>query len=72
MLLYKEDNSVVIISSKLLMVQFKATFDRNIVPDRKVKFSISGNPDHMVSVWAGKGLLATSSRERIIRMWNLK
>jgi len=63
---------VVIISSKLLMVQFKAVFDKNIVPERKVKFSISGNPDTLVSIWAGKGLLASTASENIIRMWNLR
>jgi len=54
------------------MVQFKAIFDKNIVPDRKVKFSISGNPDNLISIWAGKGLLATIAEENIIRLWNLK
>jgi len=54
------------------MVKFKAAFDKNIVPDRKVKLSISGDPESLVSIWAGKGLLATTASEKIIRMWNLK
>jgi len=54
------------------MVKFKAAFDKNIVPDRKVKLSISGDPESLVSILAGKGLLATTSSEKIIRMWNLK
>jgi len=54
------------------MVQFKAIFDKNIVPDRKVKFSVSGNPENLISIWAGKGLLATIAEENIIRLWNLK
>lgn len=72
LLYYKEVNSVIIISSRLLMVKFKAAFCKNIVPDCKVKLFISADPESLVSIWAGKGFITTTASEKIIRMWNMK
>lgn len=37
-----------------------------------MKLSIAGDPEKLVSIWAGNGLLATSSGENMIRMFNLE
>ena len=50
------------------MVKFKAAIGMNIVPDRKVKLSISGDPESLVSIWEDKGFLATTASDKIIRM----
>jgi intraflagellar transport protein 140 len=72
LLFYKEDNSIVIITSSLLMVQFRVSPNEKLVPSRKVKLTVAGNPDKISTIWGGPGLLATVSGENMIRLWNLE
>jgi intraflagellar transport protein 140 len=70
-LFYEKENSVIIITSHLLLVQFKLNLSEKLVPDRKVKLAVAGNPEYLNSIWAGNGLLATVSGENMIRMFNI-
>ena len=71
-LFYEKENSVIIITSHLLLVQFKLNLSEKLVPDRKVKLAVAGNPDFLHTIWAGNGLLATVSGENMIRMFNIE
>jgi intraflagellar transport protein 140 len=71
-LFYEKENSVIIITSHLLLVQFKLNLSEKLVPDRKVKLAVAGNPDYLHTIWAGTGLLATVSGENMIRMFNIE
>ena len=71
-LFYEKENSVIIITSHLLLVQFKLNLSEKLVPDRKVKLAVAGNPDYLHTIWAGSGLLATVSGENMIRMFNIE
>jgi intraflagellar transport protein 140 len=42
-----------------------------LVPDRKVKLAVAGNPDYLNTIWAGQGLMAIVSGENMIRMFNI-
>jgi len=42
------------------------------VPDRKVKLAVAGEPELLTSIWAGDGLLATVSGEKMIRLFNIQ
>lgn len=70
-LFYEKENSVIIITSHLLLVQFKLNLSEKLVPDRKVKLAVAGNPDYLNTIWAGQGLMATVSGENMIRMFNI-
>ena len=72
LLFYKEDNSIVIITSSLLMVQFRVSPNEKLVPSRKVKLTVAGNPEKINTIWGGPGLLTTVSGENMIRLWNLE
>ena len=72
LLFYKDDNSIIIITSTLLMVQFSVSPNEKLVPSRKVKLTVAGSPDKIMTIWGGPGLLATVSGENMIRMWNLE
>lgn len=72
LLFYKEDNSIVIITSTLLMVQFRVSPNEKLVPSKKVKLTVAGNPEKIMTIWGGPGLLATVSGENMIRLWNLE
>lgn len=70
-LFYEKENSVIIITSSLLLVQFKLNLSEKLVPDRKVKLAVSGNIDYLKTIWTGQGLLATVSGENMVRMFNI-
>ena len=72
LLYYREENSVVIITSSLLLVQFRVSPNEKLTPTRKVKMTIAGNPNQLYSIWGGPGLLVTVSGENMIRLWNLE
>jgi len=42
------------------------------VPTRKVKLTVAGSGDGLVSIWVGSGLLASVSGENMVRLWNLE
>mmetsp|Transcript_22979 Transcript_22979/g.22335 ORF Transcript_22979/g.22335 Transcript_22979/m.22335 type:complete len:250 (+) Transcript_22979:355-1104(+) len=71
-LFYEKENSVIIITSHLLLVQFKLNLAEKLVPDKKVKLAVAGNADYLQTIWAGNGLLATVSGENMIRMLNIE
>ena len=71
-LFYEKENSVIIITSHLLLVQFKLNLAEKLVPDRKVKLAVAGNPELLNTIWAGQGLMATVSGENMIRMFNIQ
>ena len=50
LLFYKEDNSIVIITSSLLMVQFRVSPNEKLVPSRKVKLTVAGTPDKINTI----------------------
>lgn len=70
-LFYEKENSVIIITSHLLLVQFKLNLAEKLVPDRKVKLAVAGNPEFLNTIWAGQGLMATCSGENMIRMFSI-
>jgi intraflagellar transport protein 140 len=71
-LFYEKENSVIVITSHLLLVQFKLNLTEKLVPDRKVKLAVAGNPEFLNTIWAGSGLMATVSGENMIRMFNIE
>ena len=71
-LFHEKENSVIIITSHLLLVQFKLNLAEKLVPDRKVKLAVAGNPEYLNTIWAGQGLMATVSGENIIRLFNIE
>ncbi len=72
LLFYEKENSVIIITSTLLLVQFKISTNEKSGPDKKVKLSIAGDPNKLISIWIGACLLATCSHENMLRMWHLE
>lgn len=63
---------MIIITSHLLLVQFKLNLSEKLVPDRKVKLAVSGNLDYLTTIWTGNGLLATVSGENMVRLFNIE
>jgi len=72
MLFYEKENSVIIITSHLLLVQFRINLNEKLVPDRKVKLSVAGDPENLVTIWAGTSLLVTASGENMVRLLHLE
>jgi intraflagellar transport protein 140 len=72
LIFYQKEGSAIVITSTLLLVQFKINFSEKSTPERKVKLSISGEPENLSSIWIGSCLLATCSNENMIRFWHLE
>ncbi len=72
LLFYEKENSVIIITSTLLLVQFKISPNEKTAPDKKVKLSIAGDPEQLTSIWIETCLLATCSTENMLRLWHLE
>lgn len=50
---------------------FKISTSVKTGPSKRVKLSISGDPQKLQSIWIGSCLLATCSSENMLRMWHL-
>ena len=72
LLFYEKESSTIIITSHLMLVQFKLTTTEKLTPTKKMKLSIAGDPDLIQAIWAGNGLIAISSGENIIRLLNIE
>jgi intraflagellar transport protein 140 len=72
LLFYEKENSVIIITSTMLLVQFRISTSEKSGPDKKVKLSIAGDADRLRSIWIGHCLLATCSFENMLRLWHLE
>jgi len=53
LMFYQKEGSAIVITSNLLLVQFKINFTEKSVPEKKVKLSISGEPENLSSIWIG-------------------
>ncbi len=72
LLFYEKENSVIIITSTLLLVQFKISPNEKNGPDKKVKLSIAGDAEKLKSIWIGTCLLCTCTIENMLRLWHLE
>eukprot|EP01022_Parablepharisma_sp_SALTPOND_P012321 TRINITY_DN1578_c0_g1_i1.p1 TRINITY_DN1578_c0_g1~~TRINITY_DN1578_c0_g1_i1.p1 ORF type:complete len:1534 (-),score=207.16 TRINITY_DN1578_c0_g1_i1:2494-7095(-) len=72
LLFYEKESSTIIITSHMLLVQFKLTTSEKLTPSRKFKLSIAGDPELLQAIWAGNGLIAISSGENMIRLMNIE
>lgn len=72
LLFYEKESSIIIITSSLLLVQFKISLSEKSVPDKKVKLSIAGDPERLSSIWIGRSLLMTCSVENMLRAWHIE
>ncbi len=72
LLFYEKESSTIIITSHMLLVQFKLSSKEKLTPTRKFKLSVAGDPELLQAIWAGNGLIAISSGENIIRLMNLE
>jgi len=68
---YHQKDMVVVISESVLLAQFSLDAEGKVWGETKFKLSCGPHPDKLQGVWAGEGLLATTSHESIVRLWNL-
>lgn len=61
LIFYQKEGSAIVITSTLLLVQFKINFSEKSSPEKRVRLSISGEPENLSSIWIGSCLLATCS-----------
>jgi intraflagellar transport protein 140 len=71
MLFYEEKKRLVILTRTLLMIQLQVGDNGVITPIMKVKLSVASSSTMKNVTWAGPGLLASVSTEKIIRFWDL-
>ncbi len=69
---YEKTNSMIIITSTLLLVQFRISLSEKSQHDKKVKLSTAGNPEQLNSIWVGNSLLATICAENLVRAWHVE
>jgi len=48
-----------------------STTDKQSAPEKKIKLSIAGDQYFLKTIWIGDCLLASSSCENMIRLWQL-
>jgi len=68
---YEKTNSMIIITSTLLLVQFRISLSERSQHDKKVKLSTAGNPEQLNSIWVGNALLSTICAENLVRAWHV-
>jgi hypothetical protein len=71
LLFYEKDDSVVLITSNMLLVKCTIHFSGQLTP-KKVKLSIPGTPENIQCVWAGEGLIAIIAGDDIVRFFYIE
>jgi intraflagellar transport protein 140 len=69
MLYHEGADSLVVVTESLVVGQFRVEPDGSLVESSKVKMSTRSSDCSMT--WAGRGLLAITTGELAVRMWNL-
>ena len=69
-LFYERENSIIIITSNLLLVKCVIHFNQQLNP-KKIKLSIAGKPEEIQCCWASEGLIAIVSGDDIVRFFYL-
>merc|ERR1719277_544679 len=68
---YHQKDMVVVITKSVILAQFSIDNEGKVVNETKLKLSCGPHPERLQGVWAGPGLLATTSHESIVRLWNI-
>mmetsp|Transcript_37028 Transcript_37028/g.85483 ORF Transcript_37028/g.85483 Transcript_37028/m.85483 type:complete len:1283 (-) Transcript_37028:63-3911(-) len=68
---YHQKDMVIVITKTVYLIQFSLDAAGKVINETKLKLSCGPNPERLQGVWAGPGLLATTSHESIVRLWNL-
>lgn len=69
---YEKMNSMIIITSTFLLVQFRISLTEKSQHDKKVRLSTTGDAEHLSSIWVGQSLVATVCAENLLRAWHLE
>merc|ERR1719264_1361838 len=69
MLYHEGGDSLIVVTESLVVGQFRVEPDGSLVETSKVKMS-SRSADCSIT-WAGRGLLAITTGELAVRLWNL-
>jgi len=69
---YEKMNSMIIITSTFLLVQFRISLTEKSQHDKKVRLSTTGEADQLSSMWVGQSLVATVCAENLLRAWHLE
>jgi len=69
---YKKSQSIVLITSTLIFLQFRISTNQKSTPDKKVKLSLSATAEKIESEWIDPSSFVISSGEGIIRLWNVE
>jgi intraflagellar transport protein 140 len=69
LLYYNEKNILVTVTTTLKLTLHSVNSDG--VTRETLNVKLSGKPDKVDTIWAGKGIIATCTGERYIRMWDL-
>jgi len=66
-----ERDQVVVVTDKALLVMFSLDNEGKVSNETQMKLSCGPDPRLLQGVWAGAGLLAMTSNESMVRMFNL-
>jgi intraflagellar transport protein 140 len=72
LMFYKKSQSIVLITSTLIFLQFRISTNQKSTPDKKVKLSLSASAEKIESEWIDPSSFVISSGEGIIRLWNVE
>ena len=69
---FEKTGSVIVISSNLLVLEFKLSLSDKLVPEKKMKLSIAGSPEELMSHWVHDNILVLCSKENVLRLWHVE
>lgn len=69
---YRETNSVVLLTSKFDLFQFRITVSNMRVPHKRVSLSLSAPVDKVNLEWISPSSFALTSHEGVVRIWNVE
>eukprot|EP00826_Nyctotherus_ovalis_P022414 TRINITY_DN17393_c0_g1_i2.p1 TRINITY_DN17393_c0_g1~~TRINITY_DN17393_c0_g1_i2.p1 ORF type:complete len:285 (+),score=29.29 TRINITY_DN17393_c0_g1_i2:382-1236(+) len=71
-LYHEESYSVVIITTHTTLLEYKLTDSNKNTSSLKVKLNISGSPNSLQAIWAGKNAIAISSNTTSIQIFDIE
>ena len=72
MFFYAKSNSIIVITSTYYFIQFKISTEEDIVPDKKLKLSMTNGPEHLTGLWIEPNSFMLNSKEPLLKFWNVE
>ena len=72
MFFFKRTNTLIVITSTYLLIQYKISTEEDITTHKKVKISMANSSEHLKGLWLSPNSFLLNSKENTLKIWNIE